>query len=55
MLIVLCGCMPQEEVVVARVLENTRVDIVFGTHNLYRLGEYIYDAYFPRKRSSGSI
>ncbi|HHZ18752.1 MAG TPA: tRNA (N6-isopentenyl adenosine(37)-C2)-methylthiotransferase MiaB [Acholeplasmataceae bacterium] len=51
LLIVLCGCMPQEEVVVARVLEKyPHVDIVFGTHNLYRLGEYIYDAYFSKEK-----
>ena len=43
MLICLCGCMMQEK----HVIENIRskykyVDIVFGTHNIYKLAELIY-------------
>jgi len=50
-LIVLCGCMPQEENVVHKVLAKyPQVDIVFGTHNLHLLGEYIYNAYFSKEK-----
>lgn len=51
LLIALCGCMPQEESVVSKVMEKyPHVDIVFGTHNLHRLGEYIHDAYFSKEK-----
>ncbi|MCK9536542.1 MAG: tRNA (N6-isopentenyl adenosine(37)-C2)-methylthiotransferase MiaB [Bacilli bacterium] len=51
LLIALCGCMPQEENVVFKVLEKyPQVDIVFGTHNLYLLGEYIYEAYLSKEK-----
>jgi tRNA-2-methylthio-N6-dimethylallyladenosine synthase len=39
------GCMPQEEETVAKILKTYhQVDIVFGTHNLHRLGELVRDA-----------
>ncbi len=42
MIIGICGCMPQEEAVVDRLLEKYRnVDLVFGTHNIYKLPEYL--------------
>ncbi|MBQ8147858.1 MAG: tRNA (N6-isopentenyl adenosine(37)-C2)-methylthiotransferase MiaB [Lachnospiraceae bacterium] len=42
MMIALCGCMMQEELVVAKLKESYRfVDIVFGTHNIYKLAELI--------------
>lgn len=45
------GCMPQEEKVFNHILEKfPYVDIVFGTHNIYRLPEYIYNAYFNKER-----
>lgn len=37
-----CGCMPQEEKVVERILKSIHyVDLVFGTHNIYKLPEYL--------------
>ncbi|MCK5762297.1 MAG: tRNA (N6-isopentenyl adenosine(37)-C2)-methylthiotransferase MiaB, partial [Candidatus Izimaplasma sp.] len=37
-----CGCMPQEEKVVERILKSFHyVDLVFGTHNIYKLPEYL--------------
>lgn len=45
LLMIICGCMSQEENVV-RTLTSTypQVDIIFGTHNIYKLGDYIYEA-----------
>ncbi|MBE6126214.1 MAG: tRNA (N6-isopentenyl adenosine(37)-C2)-methylthiotransferase MiaB [Erysipelotrichaceae bacterium] len=38
MILGLCGCMAQEEVVVKRILKSYPVvDLIFGTHNLYEL------------------
>ena len=43
MIIGICGCMPQEEHVVDRLLEKYReINLIFGTHNIYRLPEFIY-------------
>ena len=40
----LCGCMAQEEDVVAKLLETYRhVNLIFGTHNIHRLPELLYD------------
>jgi tRNA-2-methylthio-N6-dimethylallyladenosine synthase len=51
LLMALCGCMPQEENVVQRIVEKyPQVDIIFGTHNIHNLGEYIYDAYLSKER-----
>ena len=51
LLIALCGCMPQEENVVNKVMEKyPQVDIVLGTHNFYLLGEYIYEAYLSKEK-----
>src|SRR5690606_32944632 len=51
LLLAICGCMPQEENVVSRILEKyPHVDIIFGTHNIHKLGEYIYDAYLSKER-----
>ena len=42
MMIALCGCMMQEELVVKKLKESYRfVDIIFGTHNIYKLAELI--------------
>lgn len=42
MMIALCGCMMQEELVVAKLKKSYRfVDIIFGTHNVYKLAELI--------------
>jgi len=52
MLIGICGCMPQEEKVVKALKDKFRhVDIVFGTHNLQSLPEYLYDAIESKKRT----
>lgn len=42
MLIGLCGCMMQEEQVVEKIKKSYRfVDIIFGTHNIFKLAELI--------------
>ncbi len=44
LIIGVCGCMAQEEVVVSEILSKYRhVNFVFGTHNLYDLPRLIYD------------
>lgn len=46
-----CGCMPQEEHVVLRLLERyPHVDLIFGTHNIPRLPQFLHDAYFNKER-----
>ena len=51
LLMALCGCMPQEENVVTRIIEKyPQVDIIFGTHNIHKLGEYVYDAYLSKEK-----
>jgi tRNA-2-methylthio-N6-dimethylallyladenosine synthase len=47
----LAGCMSQEENVVERVLSKYHhVDLIFGTHNIYKLPEYIETAMFAREK-----
>ncbi|WP_434311824.1 tRNA (N6-isopentenyl adenosine(37)-C2)-methylthiotransferase MiaB [Hominifimenecus sp. rT4P-3] len=42
-IIALCGCMMQEKDVVEKIQTSYRfVDIVFGTHNIFRLAELLY-------------
>ena len=42
MMIVLCGCMMQEGTAVEKIKSSYRfVDIIFGTHNIYKLAELI--------------
>ena len=44
-LICLCGCMMQETVVVEKLKESYRfVDLIFGTHNIYKFAELIVTA-----------
>ncbi len=51
LIIGVCGCMPQEEKVVSRLLQTYQhVDLVFGTHNIHRLPEYLRDAYMNKER-----
>ena len=51
LLICLCGCMPQEEVTIDLLREKyTQVDIVFGTHNIHKIPEYLYEAYMSSQR-----
>lgn len=42
MLIALCGCMMQEDLVIEKIRKSYRhVDIIFGTHNIYKLAELL--------------
>lgn len=42
MLIALCGCMMQQDTVIDKLKKSYRhIDIVFGTHNLYKLAELL--------------
>ena len=44
--IALCGCMMQEEEVVAKIKKSYRfVNLIFGTHNLYKFAELLYDMF----------
>jgi len=50
-IIAIGGCMPQEEVVVERLLKTYRqVDIIFGTHNLHQFLSFLYQAKVEKKR-----
>ena len=43
MIISLCGCMMQEPEVVAKIRQSYRhVDLIFGTHNIYKLAELLF-------------
>ncbi len=43
MKIILCGCMMQEETVIEKLKKSYRfVDLIFGTHNIYKLAELLY-------------
>lgn len=51
MLVGICGCMPQEEKIVKALRTRySQVDIVFGTHNLASLPEYLYEASINNKK-----
>ena len=44
MMIAMCGCMMQEEHVVEKIKKSYRfVDLVFGTHNIYKFAELLYN------------
>ncbi|QMS85644.1 tRNA (N6-isopentenyl adenosine(37)-C2)-methylthiotransferase MiaB [Candidatus Xianfuyuplasma coldseepsis] len=46
-----CGCMPQEEQVVEKILKRYHyVDLVFGTHNIYKLPEYLETVLLSKER-----
>lgn len=45
MLTMLCGCMMQEQTVVDKIKTSYRnVDIIFGTHNIFKFAELLADA-----------
>lgn len=45
MIVCLCGCMMQEETVVEKIKKSYRfVDLVFGTHNIYKFAELLYES-----------
>lgn len=47
-----CGCMPQEEEVVDTILKTyPHVDLVFGTHNIHRLPQLLYQVSMSRERT----
>ncbi len=49
-IICLCGCMMQEEVVVEKIKKSYRfVDLVFGTHNIYKFAELLYNSINQKK------
>ncbi|MEG1780339.1 MAG: tRNA (N6-isopentenyl adenosine(37)-C2)-methylthiotransferase MiaB [Clostridium sp.] len=44
MMVALCGCMMQETAVVEKIRKSYRfVDIIFGTHNIFKLAELLSD------------
>ena len=50
MMIALCGCMMQEEIVVVKIKKSYRfVDIIFGTHNIFKLAELISERMDEKK------
>ncbi|HEX3076980.1 MAG TPA: tRNA (N6-isopentenyl adenosine(37)-C2)-methylthiotransferase MiaB [Lachnospiraceae bacterium] len=52
MMIALCGCMMQEQTVVDKIKQSYRfVDIIFGTHNIFKLAELMQ----ARLESKGMI
>lgn len=52
LLIGICGCMTQEEVVVNKILETYhQVDLIFGTHNIHRLPELVHQTMFTKERT----
>lgn len=55
MMIAVCGCMTQETHVVEKIKQSYRfVDIVFGTHNIYKLAELLYIRIEDRKSGKPS-
>ncbi|MCD8019656.1 MAG: tRNA (N6-isopentenyl adenosine(37)-C2)-methylthiotransferase MiaB [Clostridiales bacterium] len=51
MIIAMCGCMMQEEEEVQKVKDVYQfVDIVFGTHNIFKLAELLYECLTSRAR-----
>lgn len=48
--LIVCGCMAQEEGVVQRLLtKHPHVDLIFGTHNIHRLPALLEEAYFAKE------
>lgn len=46
-----CGCMAQEESVVQEILKSySQVDLIFGTHNIYRLPDLLKEVMTTKKR-----
>lgn len=51
MMIALCGCMMQEKEVVDKIKKSYRyVDLIFGTHNIFKLAELVSQCLDSRKR-----
>ena len=50
MMIALCGCMMQEEKVVEKIRKSYRfVDLIFGTHNIFKFAELLVQAFENKK------
>lgn len=50
MMIALCGCMMQEKEVVEKIKKSYRfVDIIFGTHNIFKLAELVCQRFEKKK------
>lgn len=50
LLLGVCGCMTQQESVVNKILQKYEfVDMIFGTHNIHRLPEILYNAYMSKE------
>ena len=50
MIIALCGCMMQEPTVVEKIKKSYRfVDLIFGTHNIFKLAELLFTRYFEKQ------
>ncbi len=46
MKIALCGCMMQEQTVIDKIKESYRfVDLIFGTHNIFKFAELLYTSF----------
>jgi len=51
LILAVAGCMPQEEVVVEKILKTySHVDIIMGTHNIHKLPYYIETAIFAKEK-----
>ncbi|MBR4795193.1 MAG: MiaB/RimO family radical SAM methylthiotransferase, partial [Lachnospiraceae bacterium] len=51
MIIALCGCMMQEEHVRDKIKESYRyVDLVFGTHNIFKFAELVVNSIYTNKQ-----
>ncbi len=51
MILGLCGCMPQEEKTIVKLKKQfPQINIIFGTHNIASLPEYIYDVLNCQKK-----
>lgn len=51
----LCGCMAQEEAVVKEVMDKYRqIDLIFGTHNLYRFPQLLLE-YLDKKETTVEV
>ena len=50
MMIALCGCMMQENIVIEKLKKSYKfVDVVFGTHNIFKLAELMFNAFYEDK------
>ncbi|MDD2591194.1 MAG: tRNA (N6-isopentenyl adenosine(37)-C2)-methylthiotransferase MiaB [Erysipelotrichaceae bacterium] len=51
LIIALCGCMAQEEAVIDLIIDKyPQIDLVFGTHNIYRLPQLLHQVMITQER-----